>query len=61
MIEHRHEIIAEIIEKYEEAESCSCYSDLKRIFVKTLCLVSECVGYIDAMKGVMDEQVQSRR
>lgn len=55
MIEHRHEIIAEIIEKYEEAESCSCYSDLERIFVKTLCLVSECVGYIDAMKGGEEE------
>jgi hypothetical protein len=55
MIEHRHEIIAEIIEKYEEVESCSCYSDLERIFVKALCLVSECVGYIDAMKSGEEE------
>lgn len=47
----RHEILAEIISKYEDARSVVCFSDLERIFVKTLALLGECIGYIDAVKG----------
>jgi hypothetical protein len=51
MLENRHEILAEIISKYEDARSVVCFSDLERIFVKTLALLGECIGYIDAVKG----------
>ena len=51
MIENRHEILAEIIKGYDNAEKCQCFSDLQRIFVRTLFLLGECIGYIDAVKG----------
>lgn len=52
MIKNRHEILAEIIKDYENTEKCSCYSDLQRIFVRTLSLLGECIGYIDAVNAI---------
>lgn len=48
MIERRHEIIKQLISEWEQCESML---DAQNMFVIALSLASECIGYIDAIKG----------
>lgn len=48
MIERRHEIIKQLISEWEQ---CEDMLDVQNLFVVALSLVSECIGYIDAIKG----------
>ena len=48
MIEKRHEIIKQLISEWEQCESML---DAQNMFVIALSLASECIGYIDAIKG----------
>ena len=53
MIEKRHEIIKQLISEWEQCESML---DAQNMFVIALSLASECIGYIDAIKGGEDER-----
>lgn len=53
MIERRHEIIKQLISEWEQCESML---DVQNLFVIALSLASECIGYIDAIKGGEDER-----
>ena len=47
MIEKRHDILAQLISEWKKAKD---YSDMEDLFVMSLSLASECIGYIDAIK-----------